>query len=83
MDAPLDETNVARFARLISEMSADTQFVVITHSKRTMEQADVMYGVTMQEPGVSKIVSVTLGGRDRGHESRSRESKGRETRTAA
>ncbi|AEU37101.1 chromosome segregation protein SMC [Granulicella mallensis] len=73
VDAPLDETNVGRFARLIAEMSETTQFVVITHSKRTMEQADVMYGVTMQEPGVSKIVSVSLGGR----------SKGREARTAA
>ncbi len=70
VDAPLDETNVGRFARLISEMSATTQFVVITHSKRTMEQADVMYGVTMQEPGVSKIVSVSLGGRSRGREAR-------------
>jgi chromosome segregation protein len=73
VDAPLDETNVGRFARLIADMSESTQFVVITHSKRTMEQADVMYGVTMQEPGVSKIVSVSLGGR----------SKGRESRTAA
>jgi len=61
VDAPLDETNVGRFAKLISEMSATTQFVVITHSKRTMTQADVIYGVTMQEPGVSKIVSVALG----------------------
>jgi chromosome segregation protein len=73
VDAPLDETNVGRFARLVAEMSNTTQFIVITHSKRTMEQADVMYGVTMQEPGVSKIVSVSLGGR----------SKGREARTAA
>ena len=70
VDAPLDETNVGRFARLIAEMSTNTQFVVITHSKRTMEQADVMYGVTMQEPGVSKIVSVSLGGRIRGNQSR-------------
>ncbi|WP_263385318.1 chromosome segregation protein SMC [Granulicella arctica] len=60
VDAPLDETNVGRFAKLISDMSATTQFVVITHSKRTMSQADVIYGVTMQEPGVSKIVSVNL-----------------------
>jgi chromosome segregation protein len=60
VDAPLDETNVGRFAKLIHEMSATTQFVVITHSKRTMSQADVIYGVTMQEPGVSKIVSVNL-----------------------
>jgi chromosome segregation protein len=71
VDAPLDETNVGRFARLIAEMSETTQFVVITHSKRTMEQADVMYGVTMQEPGVSKIVSVSLGGRSKGREARS------------
>jgi chromosome segregation protein len=70
VDAPLDETNVGRFARLIAEMSENTQFVVITHSKRTMEQADVMYGVTMQEPGVSKIVSVSLGGRSKGREAR-------------
>ena len=60
VDAPLDETNVGRFAKLIAEMSTTTQFVVITHSKRTMSQADVIYGVTMQEPGVSKIVSVNL-----------------------
>jgi len=61
VDAPLDETNVGRFARLVEEMSSTTQFIVITHSKRTMAQADVIYGVTMQEPGVSKIVSVKLG----------------------
>jgi chromosome segregation protein len=60
VDAPLDETNVGRFAKLIADMAATTQFVVITHSKRTMQQADVIYGVTMQEPGVSKIVSVNL-----------------------
>lgn len=66
VDAPLDETNVGRFAKLIADMSANTQFVVITHSKRTMAQADVIYGVTMQEPGVSKIVSVNLNRRDTG-----------------
>ena len=60
VDAPLDETNVGRFARLIHEMSRDTQFVIITHHKRTMSEADMIYGVTMQEPGVSKIVSVNL-----------------------
>ncbi len=70
VDAPLDETNVGRFSRLIADMAETTQFIVITHSKRTMEQADVMYGVTMQEPGVSKIVSVSLGGRSKGREAR-------------
>lgn len=64
VDAPLDETNVGRFAKLIHDMSASTQFVVITHSKRTMAQADIIYGVTMQEPGVSKVVSVNLNRRD-------------------
>ncbi len=75
VDAPLDETNVGRFARLIHEMSATTQFVVITHSKRTMAEADVIYGVTMQEPGVSKIVSVNLSAsreRDAGQSGRRR-----------
>jgi chromosome segregation protein len=64
VDAPLDETNVGRFAKLISELATTTQFLVITHSKRTMQEADVIYGVTMQEPGVSKIVSVNLAGRN-------------------
>ncbi|MGO4212769.1 AAA family ATPase [Terriglobus sp. YAF25] len=65
VDAPLDETNVGRFAKLVSEMSANTQFVVITHHKRTMSEADMIYGVTMQEPGVSRIVSVNLNRADR------------------
>jgi len=58
VDAPLDEPNIQRLTRLIKEMSHDTQFVVITHAKRTMEAAQALYGVTMQEPGVSKLVSV-------------------------
>ena len=58
VDAPLDEANIGRLTRLISEMSLQTQFVVITHSKRTMEAAQALYGVTMQEPGVSRLVSV-------------------------
>ncbi len=61
VDAPLDETNVGRFAELIKEMSAHTQFILITHSKRTMQASPVLYGVTMQEPGVSKVVSVRFG----------------------
>ena len=58
VDAPLDEPNIQRLTRLIKEMSHDTQFIVITHAKRTMEAAQALYGVTMQEPGVSKLVSV-------------------------
>jgi len=58
VDAPLDESNIERFGRMVEQMSRHTQFVLITHSKRTMELARVMYGVTMQEPGVSKLVSV-------------------------
>jgi chromosome segregation protein len=58
VDAPLDETNVGRFAQMVSEMSVDAQFIVVTHNRRTMEMASALYGVTMQEPGVSKIVSV-------------------------
>jgi chromosome segregation protein len=58
VDAPLDEANIERLTRLLREMSTETQFIVITHSKKTMEAASAMYGVTMQEPGVSKLVSV-------------------------
>jgi chromosome segregation protein len=58
VDAPLDEVNVGRFAGKVTEMSRDTQFLVITHNKRTMESARALYGVTMEEPGVSKLVSV-------------------------
>lgn len=58
VDAPLDDANVGRFVTKIAEMSEKTQFIVITHNKRTMEAARALYGVTMQEAGVSKIVSV-------------------------
>src|SRR5690349_22494716 len=58
VDAPLDEANVGRFTKLIGEMSDQTQFIVVTHNRKTMEIAPVLYGVTMQEPGVSKLVSV-------------------------
>jgi chromosome segregation protein len=58
VDAPLDEPNIQRLTRLIKDMSHETQFIVITHAKRTMEAAQALYGVTMQEPGVSKLVSV-------------------------
>jgi chromosome segregation protein len=58
VDAPLDEPNIVRLTRLLREMSVQTQFILITHAKRTMECAQTLYGVTMQEPGVSKLVSV-------------------------
>ena len=58
VDAPLDEPNIQRLTRLLKEMAQQTQFIVITHAKRTMEAAQALYGVTMQEPGVSKLVSV-------------------------
>lgn len=61
VDAALDESNISRFRRLIETMSDRTQFVVITHSKTTMAAASTLYGVTMQQPGVSKLVSVRLG----------------------
>jgi chromosome segregation protein len=58
VDAPLDEANIGRFTNKVVSMSANTQFIVITHSKRTMETARALYGVTMEEVGVSKLVSV-------------------------
>jgi chromosome segregation protein len=61
VDAPLDETNVGRFADLMRSLSRDTQFLVVTHSKRMMQSADLIFGVTMQEPGVSKVFSLLLG----------------------
>jgi chromosome segregation protein len=60
IDAPLDEENVRRFTRALRPMTSHSQFLVVTHNRRTMEQADVLYGVTMEEAGVSKIVSVKL-----------------------
>jgi chromosome segregation protein len=60
VDAPLDENNIGRFIRLLDEFKRQTQFVVITHNPRTIESADWIYGVTMEEPGVSTIVGVRL-----------------------
>jgi chromosome segregation protein len=60
VDAPLDDANVGRFNELLREMSKDSQFILITHNKKTMELNDMLYGVTMQEPGISKAVSVQL-----------------------
>src|SRR5690625_3947477 len=60
VEAALDEANVIRFAEYVKQHSDDTQFIVITHRKGTMEEADVLYGITMQESGVSRLVSVKL-----------------------
>ena len=60
VDAPLDEANVGRFVNMVKTFSEKTQFLVVTHNKRTMEMANILYGVTMEELGVSKIISVRL-----------------------
>ncbi|MBQ7515849.1 MAG: chromosome segregation protein SMC [Schwartzia sp.] len=60
IDAPLDEANIARFGRFLQEFSQETQFVIVTHRKGTMAAADTMYGVTLEDAGVSKILSVKL-----------------------
>ncbi len=60
VDAPLDDANIHRFTRVLRELAGQTQFIVITHNRKTMEAADVLYGITMEEPGLSRVVSVTL-----------------------
>jgi chromosome segregation protein len=60
VDAALDEANLTRYTHYMKEFSGKTQFIIITHRKHTMEGADVLYGITMQESGVSKLVSVKL-----------------------
>jgi len=60
VDAPLDDANISRFAGMVREMTEQSQFIIITHSKRTMGIVDIMYGVTMEEPGISKLVSVRI-----------------------
>jgi len=60
VDAPLDDANISRFAAMVREMTEQSQFIIITHSKRTMSIVDIMYGVTMEDPGISKLVSVRI-----------------------
>src|SRR5947199_99050 len=60
VDAPLDDANIHRFLRVLRELTSQTQFLVFTHNRKTMEAADILYGVTMEEPGLSKLVSVNL-----------------------
>jgi chromosome segregation protein len=60
VDAPLDESNTERFINLLKKLSEEIQFITITHNRRTMESADYIYGITMEEPGSSKVVSMHL-----------------------
>jgi chromosome segregation protein len=60
VDAALDESNIGRFSRMIREYAKQTQFIIVTHNKLSMESADLLYGVTMEEPGVSRLVSMEL-----------------------
>jgi len=60
VDAPLDDANIHRFVRVLRELTSQTQFLVITHNRKTMEATDALYGVTMEEPGLSLLVSVNL-----------------------
>ena len=62
VDAPLDDVNIQKFKRVLNEFAQDTQFIVVTHNKLTMEVADYLYGVTMENKGVSKLVSVKFKG---------------------
>ncbi|MBL7993796.1 chromosome segregation protein SMC [bacterium] len=64
VDAPLDDTNIDKFTKILRDFSKDTQFIVVTHNKRTMEAAQNIFGITMQEAGVSKVVSVKFNDRD-------------------
>lgn len=68
IDAPLDEANIGRFVILLKHLVKTSQFLIITHNKRTIREADILYGITMEESGVSKVVSVKLKGRDKEEE---------------
>ena len=68
MDAPLDESNISRFIKILDRFVGQSQFVVISHHKRTIARADALYGVTMEEHGVSKLVGVRFAKREASHE---------------
>ena len=70
MDAPLDESNISRFIKILDRFVQQSQFVVISHNKRTIARADALYGVTMEEHGVSKLVGVKFRARSEAHEGR-------------
>ena len=61
VDSPLDDVNIGKFTRVIKQFAGDTQFIIVTHNKLTMQSADYLYGVTMTEEGLSNLVSVDLG----------------------
>src|SRR6185436_12843797 len=83
VDAPLDDANIGRFVNLLQEFKDRTQFIVITHNKLTMEAADRLYGVTMEEEGVSKLVSVALDGELKGQPKALKKKTQRVARAAA
>ena len=60
VDAPLDDANIARFVKVIKKFSEQSQFIVVTHNRGTMESGETLHGVTMEEPGVSRLVSVKM-----------------------
>ena len=61
VDAALDDANIVRFVEVLEQFAADTQFIMVTHNKRTMEASDRLYGITMEEPGISQLVAVKFG----------------------
>jgi energy-coupling factor transporter ATP-binding protein EcfA2 len=83
VDAPLDDANIGRFVNLLQEFRDRTQFIVITHNKLTMEAADRLYGVTMEEEGVSKLVTVALDGEVKGAPKKLKQKVDRVARAAA
>jgi chromosome segregation protein len=60
IDAPLDEQNIGRFVKMLREFSRGTQFIIVTHNKKTMSISESIYGVTMEEPGVSRLISMKI-----------------------
>jgi chromosome segregation protein len=76
VDAPLDDSNLLRFLKIIKKFSDSTQFIIITHNKMTMEASDILYGVTMETPGVSKVVSVKFADNDNGNGNGNKEHNG-------
>ena len=89
LDAPLDESNINRFIRVLKRFLDQSQFLIITHNKRTISMADTLYGVTMQEHGISKIVSVKFQETEReedaarGHAAKPVDSRRRATKSKA